>query len=63
MASIAGLGKIAAPNFSGNMSEEDARAIRNYCSQLQDQLIYVLRNLDEENFSAGALEKMKGADR
>ena len=51
MASIAGLGKIGLPRLSDNMDPEDARALRNYLCQLQEQLQYVLCNLDTENLS------------
>ena len=49
MASIAGLGKIGLPRLSENMDPEDARALRNYLYQMQEQLQYVLSNLDTEN--------------
>ncbi len=42
MASIAGLGKIGLPRLSEHMDPEDARALRNYLYQMQDQLQYVL---------------------
>ena len=45
MASIAGLGKIGLPRLSENMDPEDARALRNYLYQMQEQLQYVLCNL------------------
>lgn len=51
MASIAGIGKISLPKLSGNMAPEDARAIRSYLYQMQEQLQYVLTNLDTENLS------------
>lgn len=51
MASIAGLGKISLPRLSEQMNPEDARALRNYLYQLQEQLQYVLSNLDGENLS------------
>ena len=51
MASIAGLGKIGLPRLSENMNPEDARALRNYLYQMQEQLQYVLCNLDVENMS------------
>ena len=51
MASIAGLGKIGLPRLSENMDPEDARALRNYLYQMQEQLQYVLCNLDTENSS------------
>ena len=51
MASIAGLGKIGLPRLSENMDPEDARALRNYLYQMQEQLQYVLCNLDVEHMS------------
>lgn len=57
MASISGLGKIPLPKFGANMDPEDARAIRNYLTQLQEQMQYLLTNLDEDNFSADLLKK------
>ena len=48
MASVTGLSKIGLPHLSENMDAEDARAIRNY---MQEQLQYVLCNLDVENMS------------
>ena len=58
MAGIAGLGKIPIPKFGDKMDPEDARAIRNYLTQLQEQLQYVLTNLDEDNLSAEMPKKM-----
>ena len=51
MASITGLGKIGLPRLSGNMDPDAARALRNYLYQMQEQLQYVLSNLDTENLS------------
>jgi len=51
MASITGLGKIGLPRLSENMDPDDARALRNYLYQMQEQLQYVLCNLDVENMS------------
>ena len=51
MASITGLGKICLPRLSENMDPDDARALRNYLYQMQEQLQYVLSNLDTENLS------------
>ena len=51
MASLAGLEGIALPSFSSEMPAEDARALRNYLYQMQEQLQYVLSNLDTENLS------------
>ena len=51
MASVMGINKIGLPKLSENMDPEDARALRSYLSQLQEQLQYVLSNLDTENMS------------
>lgn len=51
MASINGLNKIGLPKLSEKMDPEDARALRGYCYQMQEQLQYVLTNLDVENLS------------
>ena len=39
------------PKLSENMDPEDARALRSYLYQMQEQLQYVLSNLDVENMS------------
>jgi len=59
MASIAGLGKISLPKLSENMDESDARALRNYLYQMQEQLQYVLSNLDTENMSDELRSKLQ----
>ena len=59
MASIAGLGKIGLPRLSENMDPEDARALRNYLYQMQEQLEYILSNIDTENLSGNLQEKLK----
>ena len=46
-----GHNKIGLPKLSENMDPEDARALRSYLYQLQEQLQYVLSNLDTENMS------------
>ena len=51
MASVMGINKIGLPKLSENMDPEDARALRSYLYQLQEQLQYVLSNLDTENVS------------
>ena len=51
MASVMGINKIGLPKLSENMDPEDARALRSYLYQLQEQLQYVLSNLDTENMS------------
>ena len=43
--------RIGLPKLSENMDPEDARALRSYLYQLQEQLQYVLSNLDTENMS------------
>lgn len=57
MASITGLSKIGLPRLSENMDPDDARALRNYLYQMQEQLQYVLTNLDVENLSDGLRSK------
>lgn len=51
MASVMGINKIGLPKLSENMDPENARALRSYLYQLQEQLQYVLSNLDTENMS------------
>ena len=51
MASVSCLSKLGLPKLSDNMDPEDARALRNYLYQMQEQLQYVLTNLDIENVS------------
>ena len=51
MASVMGINKIGLPKLSENMDPEDALALRSYLYQLQEQLQYVLSNLDTENMS------------
>lgn len=51
MASVMGINKIGLPKLSENMDPEDARALRGYLYQMQEQLQYVLTNLDVENLS------------
>ena len=46
-----GINKIGLPKLSENMDPEDARALRSYLCQMQEQLQYVLSNLDVENMS------------
>ena len=42
-------------------SPEDARALRNYLYQMQEQLQYVLCNLDTENFSEELRGRLSGS--
>lgn len=58
MASIAGLGGITLPQLSG-MEEEDARQLRNYLYQMNEQLQYILMNLDRENMTQDFLNRME----
>ena len=51
MASVMGINKIDLPKLSENMDPEDARVLRSYLYQMQEQLQYVLTNLDTENLS------------
>ena len=51
MASVMGINKIGLPKLSENMDPEDATPLRGYLYQLQEQLQYVLTNLDTENLS------------
>ena len=51
MASVMSINKIGLPKLSENMDPEDARALRGYLYQMQEQLQYVLSNLDVENMS------------
>ena len=51
MASVNGLNRLGLPKLSDNMDPEDARALRGYLYQMQEQLQYVLTNLDVENMS------------
>lgn len=51
MASVNGLNRLGLPKLGENMDPEDARALRSYLYQMQEQLQYVLTNLDVENLS------------
>ncbi len=59
MASIAGLEKIVLPTFTQDMPAEDARVLRSYMYQLQEQLQYVLTNIDTENLSQELRTKLQ----
>ena len=50
MASIVGLSKISMPRME-ELDTASARELRNYLYQMQEQLQYVLCNLDVENMS------------
>ena len=59
MANITGLNKIGMPKLSDNMDPQDARALRGYLYQMQEQLQYVLTNLDVENMSEELRTKLQ----
>ena len=59
MASISGLGKLGLPKLSEEMNPEDARALLNYLYQMQEQLQYILSNLDVENLSEGLQSQLR----
>lgn len=58
MADITRLGEISLPKLSEDMNPEDARAINNYLMQLRDQMMYMMQNLDETNFSDTMRDKL-----
>lgn len=58
MADITRLGEISLPKLSEQMAPEDARAINNYLMQLRDQMIYMMQNLDETNFSDSMRDRL-----
>ena len=58
MASIAGLSKLGLPRLS-SMDPEDARVIRSYLYQMQEQLQYVLTNIDTENLAEGLRSRLE----
>ena len=60
MASVMGISKIGLPKLGKNMDPEDARALRSYLYQMQEQLQYVLTNLDTENLSDDLRTKLQG---
>lgn len=51
MANITGLNQIGLPKLSDSMDPQDARALRGYLYQMQEQLQYVLTHLDVENMT------------
>ena len=59
MASVNGLNRLGLPKLSENMDPEDARALRSYLYQMQEQLQYVLSNLDVENMSGEMRTKLQ----
>lgn len=58
MADITRLGEISLPKLSEDINPEDARAINNYLMQLRDQMLYMMQNLDETNFSDTMRDKL-----
>lgn len=58
MADITRLGEISLPKLSEDMNPEDARGINNYLMQLRDQMLYMMQNLDETNFSDTMRDKL-----
>lgn len=62
MASITGLSGIGLPKFSPNMDPEDAREIYNYLYQLQEQVRYILTNIDTENLSEDMTATLAGLE-
>ena len=60
MASVMGISKIGLPKLGENMDPEDARALRSYLYQMQEQLQYLLTNLDTENLSDDLRTKLQG---
>lgn len=58
MASIVGLSKIAMPRLEG-LDADSSRELRNYLYQMQEQLEYILTNIDVENLTGELREKMK----
>ena len=59
MANITGLNKIGLPKLSDNMDPQDARALRGYLYQMQEQLQYVLTNRDVEIMSEELRTKLQ----
>ena len=59
MASIVGLSKISMPRLE-KLDADSARELRNYLYQMQEQLQYVLTNLDTENMSDTLRSKLQG---
>ena len=57
MASIVGLSKISMPRME-ELDTASARELRNYLYQMQEQLEYILGNIDTENLSDDLKEKL-----
>ena len=58
MASLGGLSKISMPRLDG-LDTASARELRNYLYQMQEQLEYILSNIDTENLAGDLQEKLK----
>ena len=58
MASIVGLSKIAMPRLE-KLDPDSARELRSYLYQMQEQLEYILSNIDTENLAGDLQEKLK----
>lgn len=57
MASIVGLSKFSMPRME-ELDTASARELRNYLYQMQEQLEYILSNIDTENLSDDLKEKL-----
>lgn len=57
MASIVGLSKISMPRLE-ELDAASSRELRNYLYQMQEQLEYILSNIDTENLSDDLKEKL-----
>ena len=57
MASIVGLSKISMPRME-ELDTASARELRNSLYQMQEQLEYILSNIDTENLSDDLKEKL-----
>ena len=57
---MAGMSTLGLPRLSSSMDPEDARVIRNYLYQMQEQLQYVLANVDTENLAEGLKSRLEG---
>lgn len=58
MASIVGLSKISMPRLE-KLDADSSRELRNYLYQMQEQLEYILSNIDTENLAGDLQEKLK----
>ena len=58
MASIVGLSRSRCRGWK-KLDADSARELRNYLYQMQEQLEYILSNIDTENLSGDLQEKLK----